>query len=71
METKGDARVVSFIYKSYQSTTGNFYTKNSVVVEHGEEGYKVRLESAGGQDWAHETGSLIRRIAMEWSNRPR
>ncbi len=71
VESRGDARVVSFIYKSYQSTTGNFYTKNSVFVEPGEEGYKVRLESAGGQDWAHETGSLIRRIAMEWSNRPR
>jgi putative ABC transport system permease protein len=71
VEARGNTKVVSFIYKSYQSTTGNFYTKNSVFVEPGEEGYTVRLESAGGQDWAHETGSLIRQIAMEWSNRPR
>jgi hypothetical protein len=71
VETKGDAKVVSFIYKSYQSTTGNFYTKNSVFVKPEEDGYKVRLESAGGEDWAHETGSLIRRITMEWSNRLR
>jgi ABC-type lipoprotein release transport system permease subunit len=71
VETKGDMKVVSFIYKSYQPTTGNFYTKNSVFVELGEEGYTVRMDSTGWQDWAHETGSLIRRIAMEWSNRLR
>ncbi|MCX6647836.1 MAG: ABC transporter permease [Candidatus Bathyarchaeota archaeon] len=71
LETRGDARVVSFIYKSYQATTGNFYTKNSVFVEPSGGVYGVRLESAGGQDWAHETGTLIRLITMEWSNRPR
>jgi len=71
VETRGEARVVSFIYKSYQATTGNFYTKNTVFVEPSGGVYGVRLESAGGQDCAHETGSLIRLITMEWSNRPR
>ena len=71
MERRGEARVVSFIYKSYQATTGNFYTKNSVYVEPSDGVYVVRLESAGGEDWAHETGTLIRLITMEWSNRPR
>ena len=71
VERRGEARVISFIYKSYQATTGNFYTKNYVYVEPSDGVYVVRLESAGGEDWAHETGTLIRLISMEWSNRPR
>ncbi len=71
VEERGEVRIVSFIYKSYQSTMGNFYTKNSIIVEPSEGAFEVRLESAGSQDYAHETGSLIRLITMEWSNRPR
>ena len=72
VEERGTTKIVDFIYKSYQtSTTGNFYTKNSVIVESREGAFVVRLESAGVQDQAHETGSLIRLIVMEWSNRPR
>lgn len=71
LQRKEDARVISFIYKSYQATTGNFYTRNSVIIEPSDGVYVVRLESAGGEDWAHETGTLIRLITMEWSNRPR
>ena len=71
VETRGDTHFVSFIYKSFQATTGNFYTKNTVMIEPNEGVYRVRLESAGGQEWAHETGTLIRLITMEWSNRPR
>jgi ABC-type antimicrobial peptide transport system permease subunit len=71
VETRGDTHVVSFIYKSFQATTGNFYTKNTVMIEPNEGVYWVRLESVGGQDWAHKTGTLIRLITMEWSNRPR
>jgi len=70
-ERQGDARVVTFIFKSPQSTTGNFYTKNTIRVEPNSEGYEVKLASYGALDWAHETGSLIRLITMEWSNRPR
>ena len=71
VEERGTTKIVKFIYKSYQATTGNFYTKNSVIVEPREGAFVVRLESAGVQDYAHETGSLVRLIAMEWSNRPR
>ncbi len=71
VETRGEARVVSFIFKSPQSMTANFYTNNTVTVEPGAGGYEVKLASHGDFDWAHETGSLIRLIAMEWSNRPR
>jgi len=71
VETRREVRTISFIYKSYQATTGNFYTKNYVFIEPSEGVYGVRLESAGGQDWAHETGTLVRLITMEWSNRPR
>jgi ABC-type antimicrobial peptide transport system permease subunit len=71
VEERGMIKIVNFIYKSYQATVGNFYTKNSVIVEPKEGAFEVRLESAGNQDAAHETGSLIRLIVMEWSNRPR
>jgi hypothetical protein len=71
VEERGMTKILNFIYKSYQTTTGNFYTKNSVIVEPRGGAFLVRLESAGIQDQAHETGSLIRLIVMEWSNRPR
>jgi len=71
VEERGTTKIVKFIYKIDKTTTGNFYTKNSVIVEPREGAFVVRLESAGNQDQAHETGSLIRLIVMEWSNRPR
>jgi len=71
VESRGDVRVVSFIYTAYQSPTDNFYSRNSLFVEPEEGSFKVRLESMGSQDSAYETGSLIRQIAMEWSNKPR
>ena len=71
VESRGDMIVVSFIFTSYQSATDNFYSRNSVYVEPEESHYKVRLESTGSQDSAYETGSLIRQITLEWSNKPR
>ena len=71
VESRGDVRVVSFVYSSYQSTTDNFYSRNLIYVEPEGGSYKVRLESMGSPDSAYETGSLIRQIAMEWSNKPR
>jgi hypothetical protein len=70
-ERLGDAWVVTFIFKSPQSTTGNFYTNNTVRVEPKDGVYGVKLASYGALDGAHETGSLIRLIAMEWSDRER
>ena len=71
-EREGEAIVVSFIYRSSQTTTGNFYTTNRVTVERdGDGGYGVRLESVGEAEWVHEAGGLVRLVAMEWSGRKR
>jgi ABC-type lipoprotein release transport system permease subunit len=71
IEKNEDASTVSFIYKSPQPSTGNFYTKNTVIIEPKDGGYSLRLESVSSQEWVHEAGSLVRLITMEWSNRPR
>ena len=69
----GDETGINFVYKATQSTVGNFYTKNTILIEKGtvEEGVVIRLRSYGEQDWAHATGSLIRMITMRWSTNPR
>lgn len=63
-----NGRMISFIYKSIQATTGNFFTKNELYVEpiSGEE-YGARLDSLGDPNWVHVAGSLIRRISMDYS----
>ncbi len=67
-----DGIIVTFAYTSAQSTTGNFFTKNKVIIKKNEEGeFIVMLESQGDRAWAHETGSLLRQYAMAWSNRLR
>ena len=67
-----DGNIVTFAYTSAQSTTGNFFTKNKVIIKKNEEGeFIVMLESQGDRAWAHETGSLLRQYAMAWSNRSR
>lgn len=70
-EKRGDVSAVTFIFKSPQPSTGNFYTRNTVLIEPRDGGYSLRLESVGSQEWVHETGSLVRLITMEWSNRAR
>ena len=70
-EKRGNASAVTFIFKSPQPSTGNFYTRNTVLIEPRGGGYSLRLESVGSQEWVHETGSLVRLITMEWSNRVR
>ncbi len=63
---------VSFIYRSSQTTTGNFYTTNRVLIEPNMDGdYGVRMESVGEAGWVHEAGGLVRLIVMEWSGRKR
>jgi hypothetical protein len=60
---------VDFIYKTTQASIGNFYTKNTFLIENNlEDGeISVRLMSHGDQSWSHKTGSLIRMMAMRWS----
>ena len=69
-EAEGAVKRVDFVYKTTQLAGGNFYTKNTLLVESGpEEGeIDVRLRSSGDQAWAHTTGTLLRMIAMRWSN---
>ena len=65
---KGEIKTINFVYKSVQTTTGNFYTKNLLSVfpkENGE--YGARLDSYGDFDWVHVVGSLVRRISMDYS----
>ena len=61
---------LEFVYKSYQTTTGNFYTKNTLKLfplETGE--YGAVLESLGETEWVHVAGSLVRQITMDYSTR--
>lgn len=69
---KGDEKIIEFVYKSVQTTTGNFYTKNTLRVfpkENGE--YGAILNSFGESTWVHVVGSLIRRISMDYSTERR
>jgi ABC-type lipoprotein release transport system permease subunit len=59
---------LSFVYKSTQSTTGNFYTKNELIVKPQPNGeFEVGLDSIGDTDWVHLVGSLIRQFTIDYS----
>jgi hypothetical protein len=59
---------INFIYKSIQTITINFYTKNSLQIVKLESGeYGAILYSYGESEWSHAAGSLIRRITMDYS----
>jgi hypothetical protein len=59
---------INFIYKSIQTITINFYTKNSLQIIQLESGeYSVILNSYGESEWSYSAGSLIRRITMDYS----
>ncbi len=59
---------IEFIYKSLQTSTGNFYTKNMLRVFKQDNGeYGVTMESLGETEWVHLAGSMIRRISMDYS----
>jgi ABC-type antimicrobial peptide transport system permease subunit len=63
----GDEQL-SFVYKSVQTSTGNFYTKNTLHIHQLETGeYGALLESVGEVEWVHMVGSLIRLISMDFS----
>jgi hypothetical protein len=65
---EGDVRRITFIYKSVQATTGNFYTVNELLVAPlGAGEYGAELKSLGNFDWVHVAGSLVRRLTMDFS----
>lgn len=70
LEGAGEERRIGFVYKTSQAATGNFYTRNELKITRlpGSE-YGATLESMGDPNWAHVTGSLIRRLTMEYSTR--
>ena len=66
--TEGDEEILSFVYKSVQTTTGNFYTRNTLkVAPTGDDEYGAMLESLGEPEWVHMAGTLVRRISMDYS----
>ncbi len=68
----GEGKRIFFIYKSFQATTGNFYTRNEFKITRLPGGeYGATLESLGDPNWVHVTGSLIRSITMEYSTKDR
>jgi len=68
-DAEGDDVKIEFIYKAPTSTIGNFYTRNTLLIERdGENGeVAVRLMSFGDYNWAHTVGSLVRMIVVRWS----
>jgi len=68
-ETEGTSKRIDFVYRATQSALDNFYTKNTIIIERksGENEIAVRLISYSDQRQAHDTGSMVRLIAMEWS----
>ena len=67
-----DDERLNFIYKSVQTSTGNFYTKNTLHIHRTDTGeYSALLESLGETEWVHLVGSHIRRITMDYSTEKR
>jgi len=63
-----DKITITFTHKGPSSTTGTFYTKNEMTIDRTTKNATVTLNSWGERDWVHETGTLVRMIAMRWSN---
>jgi hypothetical protein len=62
-----DENRISFIYKSYQGSTGSFYTRNDLrIIPAGDE-FTAVLESLGDTGWVYVVGSLVRRITIDYT----
>jgi len=60
--------VITFVYRSVSTTTGNFYTSNNLYIILNEDGeYLVKLMARGESEWAHDIGTLIRLFSMDFS----
>ncbi len=70
LEGAGEGKRITFIYKTVQAATSNFYTRNELKITRLPSGeFGATLESLGDPNWVHVTGSLIRRLTMEYSTR--
>jgi ABC-type lipoprotein release transport system permease subunit len=63
-------RGISFVYRTV-ATGFRERSRNKLIAERQsrEEVYTVKMLSGGNRKWVHETGSLIRKIIMQWSTR--
>jgi hypothetical protein len=70
LEGAGEGKRITFIYKTVQAATSNFYTRNELKITRLPSGeFGATLESLGDPNWVHVTGSLIRSLTMEYSTR--
>lgn len=70
IESSEEESVFKFAYKSAFTHAGAFYTSNTMVASVGAKGEcNVHVYVSGDAYRAYEVGSLVRQLAMEWSNR--
>lgn len=66
---RGEGRIqITFIHRATQMIAGSFWTKSKITIGPGPNGEcSVTMASLGNLGMTHETGSMIRMLAMEWS----
>ena len=70
VESSESESVFRFAYRSAFTHAGAFYTSNTLIALVGADGEcSVRVLVRGDAYRAYEVGSLVRQLAMEWSNR--
>jgi len=66
-ERRGDKLLIRFIHKSVNNMVGDIYTRNVLTLKPGVGGeYSVSFKSIGNSGMSHMSGSLVRRLTMEW-----
>ena len=64
-----DEKLISFIYRSVQASTGTLYTKNEIkIVKIDEFENTVEMDSIGDPAYVHIVGSIVRRITMDYTS---
>jgi len=64
-----DERLIRFIYRSVQASTGTLYTKNEIkIVKIDDSESTVEMNSIGDPAYVHVVGSIVRRITMDYTS---
>jgi len=59
--------IITFNYGTINATMSDIYTRNTLTVERGGDGtYHATLLCVGSEEGARATGSLMRRIGLDW-----
>ncbi|MBN1682498.1 ABC transporter permease [Candidatus Bathyarchaeota archaeon] len=62
-------QVITYIYKTINAGPGMMFTQNTLIIDpNSEKDYTVTLYITGETDWARRSGSVIRRLAIQWSD---